>query len=814
MDFIKEYTEKYKDVEISGIDPILHYNKIGKHLGRKESILGFFKKLTKYFFIGHDATNTGAPRILLNIIRNTKKYDLENSILLLKRGGELVNEYNKYIRTIVIEEIISDKQDGDGESIIKNYIRVLDKKNKPKFILNTADVLLYLDILKDFKKYVLIHETVESVDLHFGGQISIDALANEADKIIFPTDSIRDNFIKRNKNIGKKSQTVPYGVNFKYNINEINRVSEVLRNELGIKKDKKIILGCGSIEHRKGTDLFIDTAVQVTKKLRESGHEEPLFLWVGPTGDREYKDYIDKKIQIDNINNIQFLGSVEYADKYFAASDLFILSSRMESLGMVALEALGYGADLFLFNNTSGVQSLLDENEYIGVKPFDIEGLASIVFERIQQMHQKKFNTAERIRKEYDAHDYSKKILAEIDKTEVLIIGYGPPPINGARVEGGGLRNWGLALGISKSIESCRVTLAFKFTLNDTIEEGLYNSINVIYWRDETIIDYIKNSDAVLFSYCMGSDTRQLLSYTTKNQLKILDCYVPIHIEVSSRDAADKNSELEGFLRDSLYWNESLLHGDIFLCASETQIEYYKGVLSAIGKINPVSYHNHGLRIVPYGINSDSPNPNKTPFSDLIKNDKNTFKMLWFGGVYPWFNVDILLEAISNIGRSKSIHLAMVGAKNPFVNNEIFVKKSNELINSIRKLCLTDIISLHDWVSYEDRGDWYCDCDCIITLNKQGIENSLSWRTRLVDYVWSGMPVLTNGGDPLGEDLILNGAAGRVSIDDSNKLARDIQNYITNPGKLSEMRTRMISYQSNLHWENIVKSIESDLVNI
>jgi glycosyltransferase involved in cell wall biosynthesis len=813
MTAIEEYCLKYKDVEISGIDPAKHYNIIGKKLGRIKNKIDYFKKSFKYFFIGHDGSNTGAPHILLNIIKNLKDEEGKKSILLLKRGGELVTEYRKYITTVVLEEICTDFQKQDNREILKEIIEVLDIKKKPKFILNTADVLSFIDILHDFKKYVLIHETVNSVDLHFGGQKCIDILAYESNKIIFPTNGMREEFISRNKQIKEKSIVIPYGVNFKYKIDEISGVSKRVRDELGCDLGTKVILGCGSIEHRKGVDLFVDAAIKISNKATENGQKEPLFIWVGPEGDIEYSGKIYKRIKGVDIKNIVFTGSVSDVDKYHAASDLFILSSRMESLGMVALEALSYCSNLILFNDTSGVQTLLMDNEYESTAAFNVDQLADIAFEKLYKSSDKNNKEiAERIRNNFNVYDYAEKVFSIIEKKEVLIIGYGPPPIMGAKVEGGGLRNWGLATAISKQIPECNVTFSFKFSLGDTIPEGFHNGIKLLHWKDESIYEFIQKCDIIILSYCMGSDTERILSLTSKNQLIILDCYVPIHIEVSSREAKDLSLEAEGFKRDMKYWNQSLLSGDLFLCASNSQMEYYKGILSCLGKLNPMTYKNHGIRILPYGINSDLPVTVSTPYSAHIQNNTKVFKLLWFGGVYPWFDTNILLEAISKVQLKHKIHLAMVGAKNPFVNNTIFLEKNTELDQSIKRMKLTDVVSLHEWIPYERRADWYCDCEAIITLNKEGMENSLSWRTRLVDYVWSGMPVLTNGGDPLGEQLISAKSAGRVSIKTSDELAEDISYYISNPNVLLDMKKGIQSFKSKLLWDKIILNIKDDII--
>jgi len=123
------------------------------------------------------------------------------------------------------------------------------------------------------------------------------------------------------------------------------------------------------------------------------------------------------------------------------------------------------------------------------------------------------------------------------------------------------------------------------------------------------------------------------------------------------------------------------------------------------------------------------------------------------------------------------------------------------------------MIILEQWVEYDDRTDWYLDSDLIITLNKDGFENSLAWRTRLVDYVWSGVPVGTNGGDPLGEDLIRNGAAFRIDISTPDALAQSIIAIIENKSNITNVRQAMSNYRPKLFHENALRELASHLKN-
>jgi glycosyltransferase involved in cell wall biosynthesis len=215
-----------------------------------------------------------------------------------------------------------------------------------------------------------------------------------------------------------------------------------------------------------------------------------------------------------------------------------------------------------------------------------------------------------------------------------------------------------------------------------------------------------------------------------------------------------------------------------------------------------------GLRIVPYGINSDQPVTKAQPIKELLGGSyEKSWKILWFGAVYPWFNIRILMDAIQLLNQKHPTRLIMVGAKNPFNAHPDFVAKSEEVQSLVAEPEFKDLIQTHDWVPFESRADWYLDCDLIITLNEPGMENGLSWRTRVADYVWAGMPVASNGGDPLTEDLIAHGGASRVDIGSAESLSESIHKILSDEARLKGMKAQMQLYRPKLYWENVIKPL-------
>ena len=65
---------------------------------------------------------------------------------------------------------------------------------------------------------------------------------------------------------------------------------------------------------------------------------------------------------------------------------------------------------------------------------------------------------------------------------------------------------------------------------------------------------------------------------------------------------------------------------------------------------------------------------------------------------------------------------------------------------------LGDRVAFADrWVPYDERGLWLADADVGVSLHTRHVETELSFRTRILDYFWAGLPVVCTGGDVLAE---------------------------------------------------------------
>ncbi len=328
----------------------------------------------------------------------------------------------------------------------------------------------------------------------------------------------------------------------------------------------------------------------------------------------------------------------------------------------------------------------------------------------------------------------------------ILVLSEGPPPLGDTPAEGGSLRAWGLAKGLIN--HGHKVTFAYRstFRIGDYDKLEIPEGINLTVWDGDKIDALLAIHTIVVMRYAMG-EAKQIVSRLEDHHILVSDNYIPISIEVSARNSNDE-FEQHNFLKLQKSSEIASKRADYILYASPAQKNYYLGYLSGINKINPKTYNQLGDRMfeVPYGVDPEE-RPKK--LSSLPKNPT----LLWYGAFYSWFDMESLIHSVGGISKSiPNFKFIVAGAKNPYNKDPGILAHYERTMESIKKAGIN--VEYIDWHPFRDRFEVYEKASAIITQNHIGLENELAWRTRLMDYVLAHRPILTNGGDPLGEDLI------------------------------------------------------------
>lgn len=391
--------------------------------------------------------------------------------------------------------------------------------------------------------------------------------------------------------------------------------------------------------------------------------------------------------------------------------------------------------------------------------------------------------------------------------SKCLIISYGPIPTKQyQKVEGGGMRVYGLAMGLMRNGIDVTVSINESYPQDIPSNEG----IKLTNWKlDNNFIKQLNSFDSVIASYSLG-DASIFIKNNINNDIQfIIDAYVPSYIEVPARESHNIKSEYINYFRDLPNYNDTLKRGDYFLTANKSQELLYMGVLGALGVINPASFRAKRIQNLPFGIHDSPANSTENPYDKLGYKEKGNFIVLWFGGMYPWFRIEEYLHAIKELSSDRSIKFVFVGAKNPLNGHPDFEKQYNTSVDFVKNHKLQDTVTFVDWVDFDSRVNWFKNADIIISLNQPSEENKFSWRTRVMDFIWGDAVILTNGGDPLSDELIESRSAILLPNLSTNSIVESIKDIRSNNKKLIDIRKNINTIKPKYYWHNITKDLSN-----
>lgn len=763
--------------------------------------------------VSHEATRSGAPQALLRLVRHARSQPGCTARVVLLAGGSLEAEFRAAAPTVALPVSV-----GDYDALAGQLARTGTRCVVVCNTIATADMALACRA-RGIPVVSWIHEKPTVIEQFFGGRSTIRAMTDASAAVVLPTEAQRRELVDRYQLDAGKTHAVAYGVDPPRSAEERRRSREEVRRDLGIPEAGKIVLGVGRAELRKGVDIFVQVAARILRDRERRGTVAtalPHFVWVGAEDESccRWTHHDVRQFQVHFADHIHFLGEKPDVHRYLEAADVFLMPSREDPCPLVAFEAAANGLPVVHFSGPIGSGEVLLAAESAVVPYLDVDGLVDRVDGLLNQ------GTVERSGESIDrrlpwaacagrmlelvqAAAKGRRGVAAPRRARVLVISYGPPPVPGvAAVEGGGLRCWGLARGLVTADPTLAVSLAIP-DWHDVPLPPTHDGVRLVRWSRDAIAGLVADYDVVIASYCLGDDSLRIAEAVRPHQMLVLDAYVPIHVEMCARRSANKDREFTDFERERRNWETVLRRGDLFLCASEQQRLYYLGVLATIGRINPLTYDDDPVRIVPYGVHPEEPQARRRPCTELAGR-ADAWKLLWFGGVYPWFDIEGLLEAVKILDKIHPTRLIVVGARNPFVRNDDFDRCHERFVGLVGRPDVAPLVHLVDWVQFHDRGDWYLDADMTILANQPGIENAVAWRTRVVDYLWARVPVATNGGDPIGEELIAAGAGVRIDPADPSGTAATIAAVLRDPQARKLMQTRCDALRGKYLWPTVV----------
>jgi glycosyltransferase involved in cell wall biosynthesis len=304
------------------------------------------------------------------------------------------------------------------------------------------------------------------------------------------------------------------------------------------------------------------------------------------------------------------------------------------------------------------------------------------------------------------------------------------PGVLGEKLSGPEIRAVRLGQALA---EENRVTL-----MAPGAEGGEHGGLAVVPFSRRRLLREARRHDVLMAS------TVPPFALALKRSLRIVavsDQYDPVELELGTLGAGAERARVTARASRRL----QLRSADLVLCAGQRQRELLEAEIETLdGDARPP------LRMVPFGIDPDSPPSGATPLRDRFPQiEPGDRVVLWWGSLWRWLDAETAIRAIASLADSRpDVKLVFTAGRAPNEGAErhSVLAEARELAAELGVLDRS-VLFFEEWVPFARRGDYIRDADVGLTLHRDTEEASLAARARYMDYLRSGLPCVLGRGD-------------------------------------------------------------------
>ena len=381
------------------------------------------------------------------------------------------------------------------------------------------------------------------------------------------------------------------------------------------------------------------------------------------------------------------------------------------------------------------------------------------------------------------------------------------PDVVGSHMAGPGVRAYEIAREMSRHVS---VTLA-----TPNVSDLAVSNLRVCTYdrKGVTLRNLAGEHDAILVQGFVFHDFPFLKDIDKPIIVDIYDPFVVENLEVHSCRIMPERERMHA--RDLAALIEQMGIGDFFICASEDQRDYWLGMLGAAGRINPYNYRSDkSLRklidVVPIGLPEEPPQAGERVLKGVHPGISRSDRVLvWGGGLWPWMDPSTIIEAVGQLAPDfEGLRLFFFGKSHP--NPRISAALGDEYYAQAMKLSRDrglynrHVFFSNQWIAYSERHKYLLEADIGICLHKELVEMHLSSRTRLLDSIWCGLPILCSKGGHMSDIVEQHGLGRVVGCGNVGEVVDALRYMLDVPDLRARLRSNFARAVEGLTWSKAV----------
>ncbi len=299
-------------------------------------------------------------------------------------------------------------------------------------------------------------------------------------------------------------------------------------------------------------------------------------------------------------------------------------------------------------------------------------------------------------------------------------------------------------------------------------------------------------------------------------KIMLFDLYDPLHLEALVLTRGDQEPERSVNVANTVRTlEEQLVRGDYFICASDKQRDLWLGFLAALGRVNPRTYADDAtlrrlIDVVPFGLPDDAPRHTRPALRGVVPGiGADDDVVIWGGGLYDWFDPLTLIRAVDKVRLVRPrIRLYFLGTRHPkpdIIESDVAVE-ARRLADALG-LTGTHVFFNEGWVDYHDRQNYLLEADVGVSLHVEELETMYSFRTRILDYLWTGLPIVATAGDGFAQIIATQGVGTVVPGGDVDAVVVALVDLLSDPRARAQCRERAGVVAAGFRWSVVLEPL-------